>query len=163
MERSLLLRLGWSDFYAVAFQIDAVAEVGSSVLMHRILIADDSATIRKMVRASLQGLDHAEFIEAGTGLQAIEQLALATVQLVVLDLNMPDMHGIDVLRFLRRHQHYRDLPVIILTTRGDDASRATAIEAGATTYMTKPFTPQTLAATARTLLTGAATPTGLER
>jgi len=131
--------------------------------MHRILIADDSATIRKMVRASLQGLDRAEFIEAGTGLQAIEQLALVTVQLVVLDLNMPDMHGIDVLRFLRRHQHYRDLPVIILTTRGDEASRATAIEAGATTYMTKPFTPQTLAATARTLLTGAATATGLER
>src|SRR6185295_11645586 len=99
--------------------------------MHRILIADDSATIRKMVRASLQGLDQTEFIEAGTGLQAIEQLALAAVQLVVLDLNMPDMHGIDVLRFLRRHQQYRDLPVIILTTRGDDASRATAIEAGA--------------------------------
>jgi DNA-binding NarL/FixJ family response regulator len=44
-----------------------------------------------MVRASLQGLDRAEFIEAGTGLQAIEQLALVTVQLVVLDLNMPDM------------------------------------------------------------------------
>ena len=123
--------------------------------MHRILIADDSATIRKMVRASLQTLDHAQFLEAGTGLEALEQLALATVQLVVLDLNMPDMHGIDVLRFLRRQQQYRDLPVIILTTRGDDASRELAVEAGATTYMTKPFVPQALAATAQTLLLGA--------
>jgi two-component system, chemotaxis family, chemotaxis protein CheY len=120
--------------------------------MHRILIADDSATIRKMVRASLRTLDSTEFLEAGTGLEAIEQLALAPVQLVILDLNMPDMHGIDVLKFLRRHQRYRELPVIILTTRGDDASRTLAVEAGATTYMTKPFVPQTLAATAKTLI-----------
>jgi two-component system chemotaxis response regulator CheY len=121
--------------------------------MHRILIADDSATIRKMVRASLQGLEDSDFLEAGSGLEAIEQLAVARVQLVVLDLNMPDMHGIEVLRFVRRHEHYRHLPVIVLTTRGDDSSRETAIEAGATTYMTKPFAPQSLAATARTLLT----------
>jgi len=122
--------------------------------MQRILIADDSATIRKMVRASLQVLQPAEFLEAGTGLEAIEQLAVAAIHLVVLDLNMPDMHGIEVLRFLRQHQQYRDLPVIVLTTRGDDASRETAVAAGATTYITKPFVPQALAATARTLLTG---------
>jgi len=120
--------------------------------MQRILIADDSATIRKMVRASLQTIEHIVFLEAGNGLEAIEQLAVVPVQLVVLDLNMPDMHGIEVLRFVRRHQQYRDLPVIVLTTRGDDSSRAIATEAGATTYMTKPFAPQALAATARTLL-----------
>jgi two-component system, chemotaxis family, chemotaxis protein CheY len=133
--------------------------------MHRILIADDSTTIRKMVRATLQALDHTEFLEAGTGLEAIEQLALATVQLIVLDLNMPDMHGIDVLKFLRRHQQYRDLPVIILTTRGDDSSREMAVEAGATTYMTKPFVPQALAAVAQTLLLGpnSTTSSGLAR
>ena len=123
--------------------------------MHRILIADDSSTIRKMVRASLRTLDQTEFLEAGTGLEAIEQLAVAAVQLVILDLNMPDMHGIDVLKFLRKHQRYRDLPVIILTTRGDDSSRELAVAAGATTYMTKPFVPQALAATAKTLLVGA--------
>jgi len=120
--------------------------------MRRILIADDSATIRKMVRASLQALDDTQFLDAGTGLEAIEQLALAAVHLVVLDLNMPDMHGIDVLKFLRRHQQYRELPVIVLTTRGDDSSRELAVEAGATTYMTKPFAPQALAATVHTLL-----------
>jgi two-component system chemotaxis response regulator CheY len=122
--------------------------------MHRILIVDDSATIRKMVRASLQSLEGAEFLEAATGLQAVEQLAVARVRLVVLDLNMPDMHGIDVLRFVRRHEQYRTLPVIVLTTRGDDASREAAVGAGATTYMTKPFVPQEIAATVRTLLNG---------
>jgi two-component system chemotaxis response regulator CheY len=121
--------------------------------MHKILIVDDSATIRKMVRASLQGLDtEAQFAEASSGLEAIEQLALAGIGLVVLDLNMPDMHGIDVLRFVRRHQQYHDLPVIVLTTRGDEISRQTAADAGATTYMTKPFTPQALATTVRELL-----------
>ena len=63
--------------------------------MPRILIADDSPTIRKMVRASLQTLDDTEFLEAASGLEAIGQLAIAAVQLVVLDLNMPDMHGIE--------------------------------------------------------------------
>jgi len=124
--------------------------------MHRILIADDSATIRKMVRASLQNLGAPEFLEASTGLEAIEQLAVARIQLIVLDLNMPDMHGIDVLRFVRRQQKYRDLPVIVLTTRGDDASRVTAVDAGATAYMTKPFAPQTLFAEARALLDNSA-------
>ncbi len=124
--------------------------------MQRILIADDSATIRKMVRASLQSLADTQFLEASTGLEAIEQLAVARVQLVILDLNMPDMHGIEVLRFVRRHEQYRQLPVIVLTTRGDDSSREAAVEAGATTYMTKPFAPQSLAATARTLLNGPA-------
>lgn len=120
--------------------------------MYKILIVDDSPTIRKMVRASLQTLDSAEFMEAGTGLEAIEQLAVSRVQLLVLDLNMPDMHGIDVLKFVRRHQQYQNLPIIVLTTRGDDISRQTAVDAGATTYLTKPFAPHVLAATAQDLL-----------
>jgi two-component system, chemotaxis family, chemotaxis protein CheY len=120
--------------------------------MHKILIVDDSPTIRKMVRAALQGLESPEFLDAATGLEAIEQLALGRIQLVVLDLNMPDMHGIDVLNFVRRQQQYRTLPIVVLTTRGDDASRQTAEAAGATTYLTKPFAPQMLAKTVRTLL-----------
>src|ERR671913_2163272 len=101
--------------------------------MHRILIVDDSPTIRKMVRASLKGYEPSEFLEAATGLEAIEQIAVGRVELIVLDLNMPDMHGIDVLKFVRRHQHYQNLPVIVLTTRGDETSRQTAEQAGATT------------------------------
>ena len=120
--------------------------------MHKILIVDDSPTIRKMVRASLQGVESSEFLEASTGLEAIEQLAITRVQLVVLDLNMPDMHGLDVLKFLRRHQHYQNLPIVVLTTRGDHTSRRTAEEAGATSYLTKPFAPQMLATTVRELL-----------
>jgi two-component system chemotaxis response regulator CheY len=117
-----------------------------------ILIVDDSATIRKMVRASLQSIEDASFVEAASGLEAIERLALAPVSLIVLDLNMPDMHGIDVLKFVRSHAVHRAVPIAVLTTRGDDASREAAARAGATAYVTKPFAPAALAATARDLL-----------
>ena len=126
--------------------------------MTRILVADDSATIRKMVRASLQALGTSTFAEAASGLEAIEQLAIAPVSLLVLDLNMPDMHGIDVLRFVRRQTSMRQLPIIVLTTRGDDSSRETAQEAGATAYLTKPFLPYVLADTAHELLAGRSAP-----
>ena len=120
--------------------------------MQTILVVDDSPTIRRMVRTALAPLAGVTFVEAGSGLHAIETLAAHEVSAVVLDLNMPDMHGLDVLRFLRSHQQYRDLPVMILTTHGDDSSRETALAAGATAYMTKPFSPGDLIAAVRALL-----------
>jgi two-component system chemotaxis response regulator CheY len=123
--------------------------------MNQILIVDDSPTIRRMVKASLSTLSSGtQFVEAGSGLEAIERLALGLVDLMVLDLNMPDMHGLEVLGFVRSHSKFRQVPVIILTTRGDDASRTAALEAGATAYMTKPFAAADLAAQARQLLAG---------
>jgi two-component system, chemotaxis family, chemotaxis protein CheY len=117
-----------------------------------ILLVDDSPTIRRMVTASLRDLPDVHFIEAGNGLEAIEKLALAPVALVILDLNMPDMHGLEVLKFLRTHQRYRAVPVLVLTTRGDETSRTAAMGAGASAYMTKPFVPRALAAQAQALL-----------
>jgi two-component system chemotaxis response regulator CheY len=120
--------------------------------MRTILVVDDSPTIRKMVRSALGSLTDVGFIEASSGLQAIETLALHPVRMVVLDLNMPDMHGLDVLRFLRSHSQYRDLPVMVLTTRGDDASREQVLEAGASSYLTKPFSPSFLVSSVQQLL-----------
>lgn len=105
-----------------------------------------------MVRASLQGMKDAEFVEAATGLEAIEHLAVAPIELVLLDLNMPDMHGIDVLRFVRAQQRHKSMPIVVLTTRSDDASRTAAGQAGATAYVTKPFAPAALAETVKGLL-----------
>ncbi len=120
--------------------------------MHTILVVDDSPTIRRMVRAALGSLGEVTFAEAGSGLQAIETLAVQRVHAVVLDLNMPDMHGLDVLKFLRSHEQYRQLPVMILTTRGDATSREAALDAGASGYMTKPFQPNELVSSVRELL-----------
>ena len=119
--------------------------------MSHILIVDDSPTIRRMVKASLtpMGID---FIEAASGLEAIERLAIGPIQLMVLDLNMPDMHGLEVLGFVRANQKFQQLPVLVLTTRDDTASRTAAMQAGATSYLTKPFTPQALLTEARGLI-----------
>lgn len=126
--------------------------------MQTILVVDDSPTIRRMVRAALGSVENLAFAEAGSGLQAIETLAVQPVQMVVLDLNMPDMHGLDVLKFLRSHDQYRQLPVMILTTRGDEPSRDAALKAGASAYMTKPFSPAALAASVRDLLAARTVP-----
>ena len=108
--------------------------------------------MRRMVMASLREVCDGGFAQAASGLEAIEQLALGPVGLMVLDLNMPDMHGLEVLKFVRNHPSFKRLPVIVLTTRGDDSSRAAAMAAGATLYLTKPFTPHALAGHARSLI-----------
>ena len=125
---------------------------GEMQKMKNVLVVDDSPTMRRMVMASLRPLRDVRFGEAASGLEAIERLALAPVDLMVLDLNMPDMHGIEVLEFVRGHQAYRGVPIIVLTTRGDEASRAGALAAGATHYLTKPFDPHELIRHARGLL-----------
>jgi two-component system chemotaxis response regulator CheY len=71
----------------------------------------------------------------------------------MLDLNMPDVHGIEVLRFIRGRENLRMLPVVVLTTRGDEDSRIMAIREGATLYLTKPFAPGTIVEQIRPLLT----------
>lgn len=124
--------------------------------MKEILIVDDSPTMRRMIIASLRGLSEARFTEAASGLEAIEQLALTPVSLIILDLNMPDMHGLEVVKFARQHHHYRATPIIVLTTRGDAASREEALAVGASAYMTKPFLPNLLAAQVVELLNGEA-------
>ena len=73
--------------------------------MKNVLVVDDSPTMRRMVIASLCQLQGMSFDQAGSGLEAIERLALAPVHLMILDLNMPDIHGLEVLEFVRRLPH----------------------------------------------------------
>ena len=105
-----------------------------------------------MVRAALQALPGVTFREASTGLEAIESLVVGPADLIVLDLNMPDMHGLEVLRFVRAQEAFKTLPIVVLTTRGDEPSRRAAVEAGATLFLTKPFAPAALASDVGTLL-----------
>ena len=120
--------------------------------MRTILVVDDSPTMRRMIVASLRELPDVAFDQAGSGLEAIERLALAPIDLVVLDLNMPDVHGLEVLRFMRAHARFRTLPVVVLTTRGDEESREAALREGASRYLTKPFEPTAFAPEVRALL-----------
>ena len=120
--------------------------------MRTILIVDDSVTMRRMIMAALRDVRELAFDQASSGLEAIERITVAPVDLVILDLNMPDVHGLEVLRFVRGNARFAALPVVILTTRGDDESRSAALRDGASLYLTKPFTPTDFAPEIRRLL-----------
>ena len=120
--------------------------------MAEILVVDDSKVMRDMIAACLKPRSGLTVTHASSGLEAIEKLSLKGFDVVVLDLNMPDIGGIEVLEFVRSQDKLRALPIIIVTTRGDEASRAKALAAGATRYMTKPFSPSEILDEVSTLL-----------
>lgn len=117
-----------------------------------VLVVDDSKVMREMIIACLRGEGGMSFIQAASGLEAIEQLSMRNFGLVVLDLNMPDIGGVEVVEFIRGQEQLRALPILVVTTRGDEASRRRVLDAGASSFMTKPFTPEGLTSQVRTLL-----------
>ena len=120
--------------------------------MPEVLVVDDSKVMRDMVVACLRPYPGLSFTHASSGLEAIERLSLKSFDLLILDLNMPDIGGIEVVEFVRSQDQLRTLPIIIVTTRGDDASRSRAMSAGASRFMTKPFSPEALLAEVSALL-----------
>lgn len=123
--------------------------------MKAILVVDDSQTMRRMVMASLKPLPGVRFLEAANGLEALERLSLHGADLIILDLNMPDMHGVDLLRFLRRSAALTALPVVVLTTRDDSQSREEVLQLGVSHYLTKPFEPSQLLHAVESVFKGA--------
>lgn len=122
------------------------------VKTNNILVVDDSPTMRRMVITSLGTLRTVKSTQAASGLEAIERLAIEAVDLMVLDLNMPDMHGMEVIDFVRSHQVYKHIPIVVLTTKSEETSRKEALAAGANRYLTKPFDPRQLAEVVGSLL-----------
>jgi two-component system chemotaxis response regulator CheY len=119
-----------------------------------ILVVDDSKVMRDMIIACLRPKAGLAFTHASSGLEAIERLSLKPFDLMLLDLNMPDIGGVEVLEFVRGQDKLRRLPIIVVTTRGDEASRSRALEAGASRFMTKPFTPDAILSEVEDLLAG---------
>jgi two-component system chemotaxis response regulator CheY len=117
-----------------------------------VLVVDDSKVMRDMITACLRPDPRVSVSHAASGLEAIEQLSLKSFDLLVLDLNMPDIGGLEVIEFVRAQDKLQALPILVVTTRGDDSSRSKVLEAGASRYMTKPFTPEALLGEVRALL-----------
>ncbi len=120
--------------------------------MPDVLVVDDSRVMREMIAACLRPLGTLGVTHAASGLEAIEQLSLRGFDLMVLDLNMPDVGGLEVVEFVRAQDRLKSLPILVVTSRGDDASRKGVLERGASAFMTKPFTPEALLAEASALL-----------
>jgi two-component system chemotaxis response regulator CheY len=124
--------------------------------MTEILVVDDSKVMRDMIVACLRAIADTNFTHASSGLEAIERLSLTAFDLLVLDLNMPDIGGVEVLEFVRGQDKLRALPVLIVTTRGDNQSRERVLAAGATGFLAKPFTPDSIIGEVRAILAGSA-------
>ncbi|MFA6316752.1 MAG: response regulator [Elusimicrobiota bacterium] len=105
-----------------------------------VLVADDDSSVRGAVMVILAG--KFEVQEAAGGRDALDAMALASPDLLILDLSMPDMGGIEVLTEVRRTNP--DLPVLILTAENDVGQAVRALDLGAKTYLTKPFEPSVL-------------------
>lgn len=122
--------------------------------MSTILIADDEARIRRLVSDFLKRDGHT-ILEAADGKAALELIEnrRPTLDLAILDVMMPGMDGFEVLREIREQENgEKHLPVMLLTSRAEDADQVRGLEGGADDYVTKPFSPIVLAARVRTLL-----------
>lgn len=110
----------------------------------RTLIVDDSSVMRKIVERALRqaGLDSLVVHEAGSGIEGIEVLRAKKVDLILSDINMPSMDGLEFLRQIRTQQLAPGVPVVMITTESSEEHVKAAIQAGAQGYIRKPFTAE---------------------
>ena len=117
-----------------------------------VLVADDSSTVRKFVSFSLKSHD-LDVITAVDGMDALEKLSQTpVVDLIIVDLNMPNMDGIELIKSLRDNSAYKFTPIIMLTTESQNGKKQEGKAAGATGWIVKPFKPEQLIAVIRKVL-----------
>jgi two-component system chemotaxis response regulator CheY len=116
-----------------------------------IMTADDSASIRQMVSFTLKEAGY-DVVEAVDGQEALDKLLARPVHMLVTDLNMPKMDGIELIRQVRSESRYRFMPIIMLTTESQAAKKQEGKAAGATGWIVKPFKPEQLLAVVRKVL-----------
>lgn len=109
-----------------------------------ILIVDDCETTRKLLSYMVKGAGY-NTIVAVNGIDALEKLAQNDISLVITDLNMPQMDGLELVRTMRNESSYSNIPVIMISTESGDKDREMGIRAGVNIYMTKPVTSRWLA------------------
>ncbi|MDB4944000.1 MAG: Chemotaxis regulator - transmits chemoreceptor signals to flagelllar motor component CheY [Labilithrix sp.] len=128
--------------------------------MRRILVVEDSASTRSLIRAILEDpearaqLGDVEVTEAQSGFDAMRLLPRARYDLVITDINMPDVNGLELISFIRRSENYKATPLVIISTQATERDVERGKKLGADAFVPKPFTPEQLRATIEGLLRG---------
>ncbi|HQP30382.1 MAG TPA: response regulator [Deltaproteobacteria bacterium] len=117
----------------------------------KILSVDDSASVRQMVAFTLRSAGY-EVIEACDGRDALGQIKSASVDMVITDLNMPVMDGVELIKALRSEPAFKFTPIVMLTTESGVDKKTAGREAGATGWMVKPFKPEELLSVVKRLI-----------
>lgn len=115
-------------------------------MAHNILIVDDSATVRAMLKKVLALIDPdlGEVYQAGDGIEALTQMALNLPDLILIDINMPTMSGIELLEQMRRSPELLDIPAVVISTKGSEQQIESVMQYGVAGYLRKPFRPEQL-------------------
>jgi two-component system KDP operon response regulator KdpE len=114
----------------------------------RVLVVDDEQAIRRFLKVALTSQDYMVF-EATSGQDALSAVIASKPDLVILDLGLPDIDGVEVTRLLRQ---WTQIPIIVLSVRGSESDKIAALDAGADDYLTKPFSVGELLARLRAAL-----------
>jgi two-component system chemotaxis response regulator CheY len=124
--------------------------------MPRILVVEDSFSTRAFVRSALEASDFGdaviEVVEATSGFDALRLLPRATYDLVITDINMPDINGLELVQFIRKSEKHKDVPVLLISTQSSERDRERGLSLGANGYLIKPFSPEALQEQASRLL-----------
>jgi two-component system chemotaxis response regulator CheY len=111
----------------------------------KVLVVEDSKATRELIAATLTALG-VEVITAVSGFEALKVLPRHRFSLIVTDINMPDINGLELINFVKKNPHYKDTPLFVVTTEGRDQDRDKGIQLGASEYVVKPFEPERLSA-----------------
>ncbi|PLX99311.1 MAG: response regulator [Desulfuromonas sp.] len=125
-------------------------ETGS--VSKKILIAEDSQTMRSLIASTISVMGGYELIEAANGFEALRILPREKVDLVITDINMPDINGLELISFIKNNPNYKETPLFIISTEGSEKDREKGISLGADAYLVKPFNPEELQALIRQYL-----------
>jgi two-component system, chemotaxis family, chemotaxis protein CheY len=109
------------------------------VSLKSILIVEDSVTTRTLIRAIIEEMGDFNTVEAGSGFEALKLLPTQEFNLVITDVNMPDINGLELINFIKSNSRYSHIPLIIVSTERSDEDRKRGIALGAIAYITKPF------------------------
>jgi two-component system chemotaxis response regulator CheY len=123
-----------------------------SVSRPHVLVVEDSPTMRGFVTAALESDGGCEVTQVKSGFEALRLLPRARYDLIITDINMPDINGLELVKFVRGSEHHGQTPLLVISSDGRDADRARAMKLGANEYLIKPFAADKLVASARRLL-----------
>lgn len=116
--------------------------------MPRILVVEDSASMRSFVRNAIESDPRssvpADVVEASSGFEALRLLPRGPYDLVVTDINMPDINGLELINFIRKSDAHKQTPILIISTQSSERDRARGLSLGANGYLTKPFSQEAL-------------------
>jgi two-component system chemotaxis response regulator CheY len=112
--------------------------------MKRILVADDSIATRALIGAALSELQNVQVERVSTGIEALKMLSTTAIDLVLTDIHMPEINGLELVRFIKSDRRLRSIPVIVISTESTEDDRQRALSMGADDYLPKPFTASQL-------------------